>query len=77
MTKTLALVCAFGFALSGAAMAAPYKMDSAGKCHDAHGRFVKAEMCAPHGAPAAYKMDAHGKCRDQHGRYAAEKMCHT
>jgi len=73
MTKTLALVTAFSFALSGAALAASYTLDSSGKCHDAHGRFVKAEFCAQH----TYKLDAKGKCRNEHGEFVASKLCHT
>lgn len=73
MTKTLALVAAFSFALSGAAAAASYTLDSSGKCHDSHGKFVKAEMCSQN----TYKLDAKGKCRDQHGRFAASKLCHA
>ncbi len=73
MTKTLALVAAFTFTLSGAALAASYSLDSSGKCHDEHGKFVKAELCAHH----TYKLDAKGKCRNEHGQYAASKFCHT
>jgi len=73
MTKTLVLVAAFSFAVSGAALAAPYTLDSSGKCHDAHGRFVKAELCAQH----TYKLDSKGKCRNEHGEFVASKFCHT
>ena len=73
MTKTLALVAAFSFALSGAALAASYTLDSSGKCRDPHGRFVKAELCVQH----TYKLDSKGKCRNEHGEFVASKLCHT
>lgn len=73
MTKILALVAAIGFTLSGAALAAPYTLDSNGKCHDQHGKFVKAELCAQH----TYKLDSKGKCRDEHGRFVESKLCHA
>jgi hypothetical protein len=73
MTKTLALVAAFSFGLSGAALAASYTLDSHGKCHDQHGKFVKAELCSQH----SYKLDSKGKCRDEHGRFADSKFCHA
>jgi len=73
MTKTLALAAAFSFALSGAGLAASYTLDSSGKCHDAHGKFVKAELCAQH----TYKLDSKGKCRNEHGQFVASNLCHT
>jgi hypothetical protein len=73
MTKTLALVTAFSFAVSGAALAASYTLDSNGKCHDQHGKFVKAELCSHH----TYQLDSKGKCRDEHGRFADSKFCHA
>jgi len=73
MTKTLALAAAFSFALSGATLAASYTLDSSGKCHDAHGKFVKAELCAQH----TYKLDSKGKCRNERGQFVASNLCHT
>lgn len=73
MTRTLALVAAFSFTLSGAALAASYSLDSSGKCHDQHGKFVKADLCSHH----TYKLDSKGKCRDEKGRFADSKLCHA
>jgi hypothetical protein len=73
MTKTLALIAAFSMSLSGAALAASYKLDDKGKCHDDKGKFAKQEMCAT--ATHAYKLDAKGKCRDEGGKFAAAKLC--
>ena len=71
MTKTLALIAAFSFALSGAALAASYKLDDKGKCHDEHGKFAKQELCVTH----TYKLDVKNKCRDERGRFVDGKFC--
>jgi hypothetical protein len=80
MTRTLAIVAAV-FALSATSVVAaadpinlpagPYKLDSSGKCHDAHGKFAKASFCAHH----TYKMDSKGKCRDERGKFAPMGSC--
>lgn len=62
------------------------KLDKNGRCHDAAGRFAKAEVCkGGRAAPAAgtpsvdpnapYKLDAKGKCHDVKGRMAAKAKC--
>ena len=71
MTKTLALIAAFSFTLSGAALAASYKLDDKGKCHDDKGKFAKQELCVSH----TYKLDSKGKCHDESGKFAAAKLC--
>ena len=73
MTKTLALIAVFAFSLSGTALAAPYKLDDKGKCHDEHGKFAKQELCVQH----SYKLDDKGKCHDERGKFAAAKFCHA
>jgi hypothetical protein len=73
MTKTLTLIAAFSFALSGVALAAPYTLDNNGKCHDEHGKFVKLALCPHHN----YKLDSKGKCHDEHGKFADQKFCHA
>jgi len=73
MSKMIALVAALSFCLSGAALAASYKLDDKGKCHDEKGKFAKQELCAAH----TYKLDAKGKCRDEGGKFAAAKLCHA
>ncbi len=70
MTKTLALIAAFSFAFSGAAMA-DYKLDAKGKCHDEHGKFAKQELCEHH----TYKLDSKGKCHDERGKFSDGKFC--
>ena len=71
MTKTLALIAAFSISLSCAALAASYKLDDKGKCHDDKGKFAKQELCVSH----TYKLDAKGKCHDESGKFAAAKLC--
>ncbi len=71
MTKTFALIAAFSIALSGAALAASYKLDEKGKCHDEKGKFAKQELCVSH----TYKLDSKGKCHDEGGKFAAAKLC--
>jgi hypothetical protein len=71
MSRTFALIAALGVALSGSALAADYKFDAKGKCHDEHGKFAKQELCVSH----TYKIDAKGKCRDERGRFAEGKFC--
>ena len=68
MRSTLALIAAtVSIALAAPAFAdagGPYKLDAKGKCHDAKGAFVKADMCK---APAAAAKPA--KCRDAKGKF--------
>ena len=45
MTKTFALITAIGISLSGSALAASYKLNDKGKCHDDKGKFAK-RSCA-------------------------------
>ncbi len=71
MTNTFALIAAFSIALSGAALAASYKLDDKGKCHDEKGKFAKQELCLSH----TYKVDSKGKCHDESGKFAAAKLC--
>jgi hypothetical protein len=71
MTKTFALIAAFSIALSSAALAASYKLDDKGKCHDEKGKFAKQELCLSH----TYKVDSKGKCHDESGKFAAAKLC--
>ena len=71
MTKTFVLIAAFSIALSGASLAASYKLDDKGKCHDDKGKFAKQELCVTH----TYKLDAKNKCRDERGRFADGKFC--
>ena len=74
MIKTVTLIAAFSFALSGAALADSYKLDAKGKCHADNGKFAKQELCAA--AAHTYKADSKGKCRDEKGKFAAAKLCH-
>ena len=71
MTKTFVLIAAFSIALSGASLAASYKLDDKGKCHDDKGKFAKQELCVQH----TYKKDSAGKCRDEKGKFASAKNC--
>ncbi len=41
MIKTITLIAALSFALSGAALADTYKLDAKGKCHSDNGKFAK------------------------------------
>lgn len=66
--------------LAAAPAANAQKLDANGKCHDAKGRFAKAEVCkgaAPASAPAAtgYKLDAKGNCHDAKGKMAKKELC--
>lgn len=67
MTKTLALIAAFSITLCSSALAASYKLDDKGKCHDDKGKFAKQELCVSH----TDKLDAKGKCHDESGKFAA------
>jgi hypothetical protein len=70
VTFALALVLAAG--LSGAAAA--QKIDAAGKCHDASGKFANMEVCkgAPSALGAATSASTAGKCRDKTTRKFAK-----
>ena len=76
MLRTLAIVAAFALC-AGASNA--QKLDANGKCHDATGKFAKAEVCK--GVTAAkpdagpYKLDAKGNCHDAKGKMAKKAMC--
>lgn len=66
-------------------------LDKNGRCHDAAGKFAKAEVCkgvkgtttaaAEPATRAAvdpkgpYKLDAKGKCHDAKGKMAAKAKC--
>jgi hypothetical protein len=56
------------------------KLDKNGRCHDAAGKFAKAEVCK--GAAGGttdnkntYKLDAKGNCHDAKGRMAKKSVC--
>jgi hypothetical protein len=76
MIKTLTLIAALSFALSGSAMADTYKLDAKGKCHADNGKFAKQELCAS-AVAHTYKTDSKGKCRDEKGKFAASNLCHA
>jgi hypothetical protein len=76
LMKMILVAAACCVALSGAAMADPYKLDAKGKCHDEHGKFAKQEMCKTMAPAHMYKLDAKKKCRDEKGRFAEAKLCH-
>jgi hypothetical protein len=65
MHRLIALAAAASLALAGSAAA--QKIDAAGKCHDANGKFAKMEVCkgAPSAAGAATTATTPGKCRDK------------
>ncbi len=80
MRRTLVLFATAAFALSLAGAADAQKLDKNGKCHDASGKFAKAEVCkgaAPAAAtPAAtYTLDAKGNCHDAKGKMAKKTLC--
>ncbi|MGZ3272194.1 MAG: hypothetical protein ACXU82_06300 [Caulobacteraceae bacterium] len=65
-------------------------LDKNGRCHDAAGKFAKAEVCkgskgtttaaagvtrAPADPNGPYKLDAKGKCHDVKGKMAAKAKC--
>ena len=75
MLRTLAIVAALALA---AGSASAQKLDKNGRCHDASGKFAKAEVCK--GAPAAdpkgpYKLDAKGNCHDAKGKMSKKDKC--
>lgn len=54
------------------------KLDKNGRCHDASGRFAKADVCksSAKAPPAAvYKLDAKGKCHDAKGKMSKKELC--
>jgi micrococcal nuclease len=66
MFKTLAFTAAaFALIATGASAQALYKLDAAGKCHNAKGAFAKADLCKTPAAAAAG-----GKCRNAKGQFA-------
>ena len=76
MYKLTLATIALCFVMSGAVFAADgYKLDVAGKCHAADGKFAKAEMCKTAGPTHTYKLDAQKKCRDEMGKFAKAGLC--
>ena len=75
MNKLILIAAACCFALSGAAYADTYKLDSKGKCHAADGKFAKQELCATAMAAHTYKLDAKKQCRDEKGKFAKQSLC--
>ncbi len=73
MRRLLMITAALALAVSAPAFA--QKLDKNGRCHDAAGRFAKAEVCKAGPAPAAYKLDAKGMCHDAKGKMAKKEMC--
>jgi hypothetical protein len=83
------LMIAAALALVAAAPSYAQKLDKNGRCHDAAGKFAKADVCkgstggktaAPAATAAAdpkgpYKLDAKGKCHDAKGKMAAKAKC--
>ncbi|QUD90321.1 hypothetical protein [Phenylobacterium montanum] len=75
MRSTIAAVISVALLMGapGLSLAAgPYKLDDKGKCHDASGKFAKAENCK---VAHIYKLDAKGKCRDEAGKFAKAALC--
>jgi hypothetical protein len=83
------LMIAAALALVAAAPSYAQKIDKNGRCHDAAGKFAKADVCkgaggskatTPAATPAAdpkapYKLDAKGKCHDVKGKMAPKAKC--
>jgi hypothetical protein len=68
MTRFLLAAAATFSLVAGAAMAdsinlpaGPYKLDAAGKCHAANGKFVTASKCKPAAAPKHCRDPKTGK----------------
>jgi hypothetical protein len=74
IAAVFALSAAPAFADSINLPAGPYKLDAAGKCHGAKGRFVKSSLCKP-AQTHTYKMDQKGKCHDEKGKFAPMSAC--
>ncbi|THD57464.1 hypothetical protein [Phenylobacterium sp.] len=75
MLRTLAIVAALALCASAADA---QKIDKNGRCHDAAGKFAKAEVCSGAKGPAmasAYKLDAKGNCHDAKGKMAKKDLC--
>ncbi len=70
--KLLAAVAVLSLALASGAHA--QKIDKAGKCHGADGKFAKMEACKGVSAHT-YKLDAKGACHDETGKFAKKAMC--
>jgi hypothetical protein len=86
MRKILMVAAAVAMLGSISTTASAQKIDKNGRCHDAAGKFAKAEVCkgaAGAKTPAAasvdpkapYKLDAKGKCHDVKGKMAAKAKC--
>jgi hypothetical protein len=75
------LTAAVGLLCGAATTASAQKIDDKGKCHDAHGKYAKMDVCkGGHGMamPVAdhhYMFDKKNKCRDEKGRMAKMGMC--
>jgi hypothetical protein len=81
------LMIAAALALVATAPSYAQKIDKNGRCHDAAGKFTKADVCKgtggskdPAATPAAvpkapYKLDAKGKCHDVKGKMAPKAKC--
>lgn len=74
MRHAVLLTSALALALA-ASGAEAQKLDSKGRCHDAHGKYAKMEVCKGLKPVHAYKMDPKGKCRDDKGHFADMKLC--
>jgi hypothetical protein len=76
MRHILVLTAAFGLLCGGVTTASAQKIDDKGRCHDAHGKYAKMDVCKGHTAPDHhYAMDKKGKCRDEKGHFATMGMC--
>jgi hypothetical protein len=81
------LMIAAALALVATAPSYAQKIDKNGRCHDAAGKFAKAEVCKGAGGSKStastaaadpngpYKLDAKGKCHDAKGKMAAKAKC--
>ncbi len=77
MRKLIMLTAALGLLCGAATTASAQHLDDKGKCHDAHGKFAKMEVCkGGHAEPDHhYMLDKKGKCRDEKGKFATMGMC--
>lgn len=86
MRKLLMITAALGMLTVAVTPATAQKLDKNGRCHDAAGKFAKAEVCkgglagsaagvAPVDPKAPYKLDSKGKCHDVKGRMAPKAKC--
>jgi len=89
MRHVLMITAALAMLSVAAAPASAQKLDKNGRCHDAAGKFAKAEVCAGGAKSSAaaapktaaadpngpYKLDAKGKCHDAKGKMASKAKC--